>query len=191
MIPIINLARKNCQEVNNNPRNTTKALKRLTRQGRKCHGPPTNESCTEEVSMHGRRPRKTSLLRKKHLEARLAFDRGHLKQDPNLWLTILWSDVVGVIWPYGCWIYVWRKKGEAYKPKNTVPTVKYGGGSIMLWGCFSSSSNEGTSSRSKESWERRITSGSLMKTWRNLLRNSNSATTGSTSRTMIRNISPR
>ena len=31
--------------------------------------------------------------------------------------------------------YVWRKKGEAYKPKNTVPTVKHGGGNIMLWGC--------------------------------------------------------
>ena len=35
--------------------------------------------------------------------------------------------------------YVWRKKGESYKPKNTVPTVKHGGGNIMLWGCFSSS----------------------------------------------------
>ena len=31
----------------------------------------------------------------------------------------------------------WRKKGEACTPKNSIPTVKHGGGSIMLWGGFS------------------------------------------------------
>ena len=32
--------------------------------------------------------------------------------------------------------YVWRKKSEAFKPKNTVPTAKQGGGSILPRACF-------------------------------------------------------
>ncbi|KAF2351942.1 hypothetical protein FHG87_017305 [Trinorchestia longiramus] len=35
--------------------------------------------------------------------------------------------------------HVWRQQNEEYKPKCTMPTVKFGGGSIMVWGCFSSS----------------------------------------------------
>ena len=32
---------------------------------------------------------------------------------------------------------VWRKRNADYNPKNTIPTVKQGGGNLMLWGCFS------------------------------------------------------
>lgn len=38
------------------------------------------------------------------------------------------------------------KRGEALKPHNTIPTVKYAGGSIMLWGCFAA---EGTAALHK------------------------------------------
>ena len=32
---------------------------------------------------------------------------------------------------------VWRKRNAEYNPKNTIPTVKHGGGNLMLWGRFS------------------------------------------------------
>ncbi len=52
---------------------------------------------------------------------------------------ILWSDetkieLFGLI--FNSKRYVWRKPGAAHHLSNTVPTVKHGGGSIMLWGCF-------------------------------------------------------
>lgn len=33
-------------------------------------------------------------------------------------------------------VKVWRKRGEGYKGKNLMRTVKFGGGSVMVWGCF-------------------------------------------------------
>uniref|UniRef100_A0AAY5KCZ2 Tc1-like transposase DDE domain-containing protein n=1 Tax=Esox lucius TaxID=8010 RepID=A0AAY5KCZ2_ESOLU len=32
---------------------------------------------------------------------------------------------------------VWRQPGKEYKDKCVLPTVKHGGGSVMVWGCMS------------------------------------------------------
>jgi hypothetical protein len=31
----------------------------------------------------------------------------------------------------------WRRLGTGLLPKNITPTVKFGGGSVMVWGCIS------------------------------------------------------
>ncbi len=35
--------------------------------------------------------------------------------------------------------YIWRKTNTAFHKKNIIPTVKHGGGSVKVWGCFAAS----------------------------------------------------
>ncbi len=45
--------------------------------------------------------------------------------------TLEWWDQDKCFWNW------WRRKGEEYKEKCMVPTVKHGGGSVLMWGCMS------------------------------------------------------
>ena len=81
---------------------------------------------------------KVPLLKKAHLQAHLKFAKEYLDDSEEAWEKLMWSDETKIeLFGINSTCHVWRKRNAEYNPKNTIPTVKHGGGNLMLWGCFS------------------------------------------------------
>uniref|UniRef100_A0AAZ3RU29 Transposase Tc1-like domain-containing protein n=1 Tax=Oncorhynchus tshawytscha TaxID=74940 RepID=A0AAZ3RU29_ONCTS len=91
----------------------------------------TISAALHQAGLYGRAARRKPLLSKRHMTVHLESTKRHLKDTQTMRNKILWSDETKIeLFGLNAKRHVWRKPG-------TVPTVKHGGGSIMLWGCFS------------------------------------------------------
>ncbi len=66
------------------------------------------------------------------------FDEDKQTKDMDYWNHVLWPDETKInLFGSDGVKCVWRQPGEEYKDKCVLPTVKHGGGSVMVWGCMS------------------------------------------------------
>ena len=87
---------------------------------------------------HGRVARKKYFVSEANRKKRLEFAKQHINKPMQYWNRIIFSDeskfeVFGTTRHFK----VWRKKNTEYRKENLRPTVKYGGGSVLVWDCMS------------------------------------------------------
>lgn len=90
--------------------------------------------------IYGRTPPRKPLLTKKNIAARLKFAREHIDTPQRYWQNVLWTDETKIeLFGKNTQHYLWRRKATAYRHENIIPTVKDGGGNLMIWACFAAS----------------------------------------------------
>lgn len=68
---------------------------------------------------------------------RLKWCHAHLNWDEK-WKSVVWSDESRFkLFHSDGRVWTWRKVGFRHHTNHLIPTLKYGGGSIMVWACFS------------------------------------------------------
>ena len=89
------------------------------------------------AGLNGRVAVRKPLLRPVNKFKRLKWAKEHKNWTLADWKKVLWTDESKfVVFGTTCRIFVRRKVHEKFHPQCMLPTVKHGGGSVMVWGCF-------------------------------------------------------
>src|SRR5207245_9328015 len=80
---------------------------------------------------------KCPLLSARHCKACLDFAYAHKDWTVDDWKKVVWSDEtkINCLGSDGC-KWAWKKAGEGLSDRLIEGTVKFGGGSVMMWGCM-------------------------------------------------------
>ncbi len=99
--------------------------------------PETTRRCLKKAGMKAVVKKKKPLLTAQHKHNRLDFALAHRDWTLEDWKKVVWSDETkinhlgsdGRKW-------AWKKAGEGLSERLVQGTLKFGGGSVMVWGCM-------------------------------------------------------
>ena len=94
----------------------------------------------KRIGFKAKKKIKKPLLTPKHRKQRLEFAKKYENWTFAEWSKVIWTDEskINLIGSDGI-RYLWKKAGEGISDRDFIPTVKYGSGKLLFWGCFSSS----------------------------------------------------
>ena len=86
-----------------------------------------------QIGVHGCHPRRKPLLKTINKKASKQFAEDMSTKHMDYWNHVLWSDEMKInLFSSDGFKHVWRRPGEEYKDKCVMPTVKHGGGNVMV-----------------------------------------------------------
>lgn len=129
------------KEVDRNPKvHATKLAQDIAERSKIVVHPRTVTRALNNEGFHCRTPRKKPLISDKNRKLRLEFAKKHINKGIDFWKRVLFTDESKYnIFGYDGKAKVWRKPNTAMDPKHLMPTVKHGGGSVMVWGAVAAS----------------------------------------------------
>lgn len=129
------------REVTNNPfSSAVQIAQRVSQESEIAVSASTIRRALYSEGLHGRVPRKKPFISARNKERRLEFARNHILSTQDFWNGTIFTDESKFeIFGGKRKRKIWRKVNDEMNPKNLLPTVKHGGGSVMVWGCMAAS----------------------------------------------------
>ncbi|GFY13447.1 transposable element Tc1 transposase [Trichonephila clavipes] len=96
----------------------------------------TVRNVLHSAGLKARTPRKKPYISEVNRKRRLEFAMKYKNKPMDFWKKVIFSDESKFeIFAPPSIRKIWRKNKTALEPKNVLPTLKHGGGNVIVWGC--------------------------------------------------------
>lgn len=127
------------REIKRNPKvSAPKLADSLSRYGNIEVNAQTVRNKIREKGYRGCVARKKPFISAKNIKKRLEYAQKYVVEPEEYWENVIFTDESKFnIFGTDGLVRVWRQPNTELNPKNLRPTVKHGGGNVMVWGAFS------------------------------------------------------